>query len=66
MTLLAHLGIRACSAVLPKGLYYCNLSLLEGHFRLNATAFYRVFIEFPFRSSRGFKREIVDINKRYK
>jgi len=45
---LVHLGIGACSAVLSKGLYYCNLLLLEGPFCLNATAFYRVFIEFLF------------------
>jgi len=64
--LLAHLGIRTYSAILPKGLIYRNLSLLEGPFYLSATAFYRVSIEFPFRSSRDFKRGMVDINKRYK
>ena len=47
--LLAHLGVRACSAVLPRGLYYCNLLLLEGPSYLNATAFYKVSVEFPFR-----------------
>ena len=52
--LLAHLGIRARSAILPRGLYCRNLSLLEGPSCLNATAFYKVFIEFPFRSSRDF------------
>jgi len=55
--LLEHLGIRACSAVLPRGLYCCNLSLLEGPFYLYATAFYKVSVEFPFRLSRDFKGE---------
>ena len=55
--LLVHLGIRAHSAVLPRGLYYRNLLLLEGPSCLNATAFYKVFIEFPFRSLRDFKGE---------
>ena len=53
--LLVHLGIRAYLAVLPRGLYYCNLLLLEGPSYLYATAFYKVFIEFLFRSSRDFK-----------
>jgi hypothetical protein len=53
--LLVHLGVRARSAVLPRGLYYRNLSLLEGPFCLYATAFYKVFVEFLFRLSRGFK-----------
>ena len=52
--LLAHLGIRARSAVLPRGLYYYNLLLLEGPFCLSATAFYRVSMEFPFRLSQDF------------
>jgi hypothetical protein len=47
--LLVHLGIRACLAILPRGLYYCNLLLLEGPSCLSATAFYKVFVEFPFR-----------------
>ena len=55
--LLAYLGVRAHPAVLPKDLYYYNLSLLEGFFCLKATAFYRVSVEFPFMSSRGFKKE---------
>ena len=45
--LLVHLGIRAYSAVLPRGLYYRNLSLLEGPFYLYIMAFYKVSIEFP-------------------
>jgi len=53
--LLEHLGIRAHSAVLPRGLYYCNLSLSEGPSCLYITAFYKVSVEFPFRSSRDFK-----------
>ena len=47
--LLVHLGIRARSAVLPRGLYYRNLLLLEGPSYLYATAFYRVSVEFLFR-----------------
>ena len=53
--LLVHLGVGAYSAVLPKGLYYRNLSLLKGPSCLNATAFYKVSVEFPFRSSRDFE-----------
>jgi hypothetical protein len=49
--LLVHLGIRAYSAVLPKGLYYRNLSLLEGPSCLCVTAFYKVSVEFLFRLS---------------
>ena len=44
--LLVHLGIRARLAVLPRGLYYYNLSLLEGPSYLYATAFYKVSVEF--------------------
>ena len=47
--LLVYLGIRAYSAVLPRGLYYRNLLLLEGPFCLYVTAFYKVSIEFLFR-----------------
>jgi hypothetical protein len=54
--LLVHLGVRAYSAVLPRGLYYRNLSLLEGPSYLYATAFHKVSVEFPFRSSRDFLR----------
>ena len=53
--LLVYLGIRAYLAVLPRGLYYRNLSLLKGPSYLYATAFYKVFVEFPLRSSRDFK-----------
>jgi hypothetical protein len=52
--LLVHLGIRARLAVLPRGLYYRNLSLLEGPFCLCVTAFHKVSIKFPFRLSRDF------------
>jgi len=55
--LLEYLGIGAYLAVLPKGLYYRNLSLLEGPSCLYATAFYKVSIGFPFRLSRDFLRE---------
>jgi len=53
--LLVHLGIRAYLAILPRGLYYRNLLLLEGPFYLSAMAFYKVFVEFPFRLLRDFK-----------
>jgi len=52
--LLAHLGVRAYLAVLPRGLYCRNLLLLEGPSCLSAMAFYKVFIEFLFRLSRDF------------
>ena len=45
--LLVHLGVRARSAVLPRGLYYRNLLLSEGPSCLYATAFYKVSVEFP-------------------
>ena len=44
--LLVYLGIRARLAVLPRGLYYRNLSLLEGPSCLCAIAFYKVSMEF--------------------
>jgi hypothetical protein len=53
--LLVHLGIRAYLAILPRGLFYYNLSLLGRPFYLGAIAFYKVFIEFPFRLSRDFE-----------
>ena len=53
--LLMHLGVRAHSAVLPKGLYCRNLSLLKGPSCLDATAFHEVSVEFPLRLSRDFK-----------
>ena len=49
--LLVHLGVGARLAVLPRGLYCRNLLLLEGPSCLRATAFYKVFVEFLFRSS---------------
>ena len=55
--LLVHLGIRARSAVLPRGLYYRNLSLLEGPSYLYATAFYKVSVEFPLGYCKIFKVE---------
>ena len=62
--LLVHLAIRARLAILPRGLYYRNLLLLEGPFYLYATAFHKVSVEFPFRLSQDFFKEgIVDINK---
>jgi hypothetical protein len=53
--LLVHLGIRAYLAVLPRGLFYCNLSLLGRPSCLSVIAFYKVFVEFPFGLSRDFK-----------
>ena len=55
--LLVHLGIRAYLAVLPRGLYYYNLLLLEGPSYLCATAFHKVSVEFLFRLLRDFKVE---------
>jgi len=55
--LLVHLGIRAHSAILPRGLYCRNLLLLEGPSCLSIIAFYKVFIEFLFRLSQNFKGE---------
>ena len=52
--LLVYLGIGAYSAILPRGLYYHNLLLLEGPFYLYVTAFYKVSVEFLFRLSRDF------------
>jgi len=52
--MLAYLDIRADLAILPKGLYYYNLLLLEGPFYLKAMAIYRVSMEFPFRLLRDF------------
>jgi hypothetical protein len=52
--LLVYLGVRARSAVLPRGLYCRNLSLLEGPSCLYATAFYKVSVEFLFRLLRDF------------
>ena len=53
--LLMHLGVRARLAVLPRGLYYRNLLLLKGPSCLSATAVYKVFVEFLFRSLQDFK-----------
>ena len=54
--LLVHLGIRAYSAILPRGLYYRNLLLLEGPSCLYAMAFYKVSVEFLFRLLQDFLR----------
>ena len=53
--LLVHLGIRARLAVLPRGLYYRNLSLLEGPSYLYTTAFHKVSVEFPLGYRKIFK-----------
>ena len=54
--LLVHLGAGACTAVLLGALYARDLSLSKGPSCLGAAAVYRVSVEFPFRSSRCFKR----------
>jgi hypothetical protein len=53
--LLVYLGIGAYLAVLPRGLFYRNLSLLGRLSCLSAIAFYKVFVEFLFGLSRDFK-----------
>jgi hypothetical protein len=53
--LLVHLGVRACLAVLPRGLFYCNLLLLGRPSYLSVTAFYKVSVEFLLGLSRDFK-----------
>ena len=55
--LLVHLGIRAYLAVLPRGLYYYNLLLLERPSYLYAIAFYKVSVEFPLGRYKIFKVE---------
>jgi hypothetical protein len=53
--LLVHLGVGAYLAVLPRGLFCRNLLLSGRPSCLGATAFYKVFVEFPFGLSRDFK-----------
>ena len=55
--LTVYLGTRARLAVLFRRLYICNLLLLEGPSCLIATAFHKVSIGFPFRSSRNLREE---------
>ena len=55
--LLVYLGIRAYLAILPRGLYYRNLSLLEGPSCLCVTAFYKVSVEFLLGYRKIFKVE---------
>ena len=55
--LLVHLDIRAYSTILPKGLYYHNLLLLEEPSCLSIIAFHKVSMEFLFRSLQDFLRE---------
>ena len=55
--LLVHLGIRARSAILPRGLYCRNLSLLEGPSCLYVAAFYKVSIGFLLGYRKIFKVE---------
>jgi len=61
-----YLGVGAYSAVLLRGLYYYNLSLLKGPSYFNVMVFYKISVEFLFKLSRNFKGGKVDINKRYK
>ena len=55
--LLVYLGIRAYLAILPRGLYYYNLLLLEEPSCLSIIAFHKVSMEFLFRSLQDFLRE---------
>ena len=55
--LLLHLGAGACTAILLENLYGCNFLLLKGPFCLGATAVYKVFVEFLYRSSRDLREE---------
>ncbi len=55
--LMVYLGTGAYLVVLFRYLYICNLLLLEGPSCLIATAFYKVFVGFPFRSSRNLREE---------
>ena len=61
--LLAYLGTGACTVVLPTVLRTRNLSLSRLPSCLVAAAFYRVSVEFPFKLSRDFKGETVNVNK---
>ena len=60
--LLIYLGTGAYIVVLLGALHFCNLLLLRLPSCLIAAAIYRVFIEFPFWSSRNFKGGRVNIN----
>ena len=53
--LLVYLGTGACTAILLRALRVRDFLLLKGPSCLGVAAVYRVFIEFPFRSSRYFK-----------
>ena len=55
--LTVHLGTRAHSVILFRHLYVHNLLLSEGPSCLIATAFHKVSIGFPFRSSQNLREE---------
>ena len=55
--LLIHLGARAYLAVLSRYLYIQDLLLLEGPSCLVITAFYKVSVGFPYKSSQDLKEE---------
>ena len=55
--LIVYLGARAHSVVLFRHLYIHNLLLLEGPSCLVVTAFYKVSVGFPFRSSQNLREE---------
>ena len=61
--LLLHLSAGACMAILLGHLYNCNFFLLEGPSCFKATAVYKVFIGFLYKSSRDFERKMVNVNK---
>ena len=52
-----HLNTKAYTVILFRALYTRNLLLLEGFSSLGVIAFYKIFIEFPFRLLRDFKGE---------
>ena len=54
---MVYLGARAHLVVLFGHLYVYNLLLLEGPSCLIATAFYKVSVGFPFRSSRNLREK---------
>ena len=55
--LAVYLGTKAHSVILFRHLYIYNLLLLEGPSCLITTAFHKVFIGFPFRSSQNLREE---------
>ena len=54
--LAVYLGMRAYLVVFRR-LYICNLLLAEGPSSFIAIVFYKIFIGFPFRSSRNLREK---------